>query len=284
MTFWGVVVHCLGVLGGVLVRVLGVLRSSGGDGELVSMHGADRLDGADQMKNLFTVLDTDTTAAMILNSNGAESIAVLQSDYTAGAEFGSDHQVTNSENGEIAGRISNAMSDGLMAAANDMTHDERFDVAKQYYEDGLHYEIGRSIIKAGLEFVPKPYAIPLKAGYEILNPIVKDQMIGQAPYTGDLTSDEAKAAIANAEPEVYGSKPQNWNSLANFIDGFDKNDPRLKEENLQDFLDEDGNVDHNAVHKDPTGFRSAADAALGALDDEWTNAYDRAADNPNWSQ
>lgn len=265
-------------LGPHLIGLAGGERAEGGT------WGTSGMDGQSEMSNMFAVLDTTEESATTINSWGANANQVLTSIYGATAEPGANGQFDDGGLGELSGRISNSMQDGLTLAANDLTHDERNDISNDYYKRSLQYDIARTATKEALGFVPggkfiKPLADVASVG-------LKGEIIGPAEYLGDHTSEQQEILERAQKPVLESTQETSTDTLVSLINSSPDLDALagepIENTSLAPYLNEDGVVDIDKID-DERKFRAAANAALGELDDQWRDNANGAIDNSDWS-
>lgn len=266
-------------LGPHLIGLAGGERAEGGT------WGTSGMDGLDDMTDMFAVLDTTEESATTINSWGANANHVLTSVYAASAEPGANGQINDGGLGELSGRISTSMADGLTLAANDLTHDERADEANAYYERSLNYDIARTATKEALGFIPGVGSY-IKPVADITGVALKGEIIGPADYLGDHTSERQEILERANKPLVESVQDDSTSTLVALINNTPDLEVLTKESvektDLAAYLNEDGTVDTSKIGEDDRQFRAAAFQALGELDDQWRNNINASVDNADW--
>ena len=261
---------------------------AGGGEENGATYGTGAMDSSKQMTNMFAVLDSSEGSATSINTWGSVANQGLQEQYAMNAEVLPNGQVDGGGIGEVSARITNSMQDGLTLAANDLTHDEREDIANEYYQKGLVYDTARTGIKEAVGFIPGVGSY-IKPFVDVTGVALKGEIIGPPEYLGDHEAEDA-VILENAQgPKVYAVQPRSTENLISFVNATPDlsalAQTDIENTNLARFLDDNGQVDLNTLQTDADlrEFRSAAEAVLGDLDDSWERDTDTATVEGDWN-
>lgn len=253
---------------------------AGGDASGIGIDGAQMLDGQDQMSSLFEVLNMQPDSATAINTHGADAVSYLQQQIGENAEFLPNGDAESMPESEHVGRISIGMEEGLQQAGSELNHDERREVAAEYYREGMHYDAAKGVVSNAAGLVPGGGAFA--AGADIFGTAAKDEALGAPPYTGELTSDEFEELRSEADARVEMAQPRNPHAYANLLSGYAEQHPELREGKLEPFFGEDGSVTVPDNSSDRSNFKHAAADALGRLDDENVKGFEHARDLRGW--
>lgn len=127
---------------------------AGGDASAIGIDGAQQLDGQQQMTDLITVLNMDPDSATSINTHRADAVSYSQQQVGENAEFLPNGDAKSTLESHQMGRITIGMNEGFQAAGTELGHDERRDVATKYYQEGMQYDAGKSVVSKAVGLVP----------------------------------------------------------------------------------------------------------------------------------
>lgn len=251
---------------------------AGGDASAIGIDGARQLDGQGQMSDLFTVLNMHPDSATSINTHGADVVSYLQQKVGENAEFLPDGRVKATLEAEEVGRISLGMKWGFHEAASELDRGMRREVATEYYLNGVQYDAGKSVVSKAVGM--NPGGGVLAAGRDVIRPYVKSAPVRENSYTGKLSGDEFEELMDAVEFTVETARPRSSASYENLLNGFVKKHPELRDGALAPYVGDDGTV--TVPSEDISNFVSAADDALGGVDDEFATGVELARHNKGW--
>lgn len=253
---------------------------AGGDASAIGIDGAQQLDGQQQMTDLITVLNMDPDSATSINTHGADAVSYLQQQVGENAEFLPNGDAKSTLEAHQMGRITIGMDEGLQAAGTELDHDKRREVATEYYQEGMQYDAGKSVVSKAVGLAPGGGA--LTAGGDIINPYIKNELVGQSPYTGELSSDEFEELQDSVEFTVETAQPRNAESYANLLNGYAEKYPEVRDGEMAPYFNDDGvaSVPDDTYKK--SEFLRDSEDALGRLDDEVAKGAEIADANRKW--
>lgn len=193
---------------------------------LFTTNGAARLDGADQMSNLFQVLDTDADAGRAFNTAAAQTISYAES------AFG--HDTSHSNLGAVVGRIEGAMYSGLEAQTTEDRDDNRYAATVDYANKGGLFDSGKAVVGS----------IPMGAAAKVLMdtaaPWVKLDAIGDPPDVSAIGADESFDLLK----KQLDSSTTTTDRYEQILRSYAAENPHiLNDPTLSRYFDGDGNVD-----------------------------------------
>lgn len=253
---------------------------AGGDATDIGIDGAQTLDGQDQMSRLFEVLNMHPDSATAINTHGADAVSYLQHEIGENAEFQSDGNVKAMDESRQVGRITIGMDEGLQAAGAELDHDMRRDVATEYYQEGMQYDASKSVVSKAVGLVPGGGV--LTTGGDIISPYIKNEIVGQSPYTGDLTSEEFEELQDSVEFTVETAQPRNSQAYANLLSGYAEQHPDIRNGELAEYFDGDGTVTVPGVGVKEDDFVDLASDAMNEVSAELALGVDKAGDDRTW--
>lgn len=253
---------------------------AGGDASDIGIDGAQTLDGQDQMSRLFEVLNMHPDSATAINTHGADAVSYLQHEIGENAEFQSDGNVKAMDESRQVGRISIGMEEGLEAAGTEMNHDERREVAADYYRKGVQFDAATTVVSGAAGLAPGGGAFA--AGADIFGTAAKDEALGAPPYTGELTSEEFDELRSEAEARVEMAQPRNSQAYANLLSGYAEQHPDIRNGELAEYFDGDGTVTVPGVGVKEDDFVDLASDAMNEVSAELALGVDKAGDDRTW--
>lgn len=193
---------------------------------LFTTNGAARLDGAEQMSNLFQVLDTDADAGRAFNTAAAQTISYAES------AFGQDTSQSNL--GAVVGRIEGAMYSGLEAQTTEDRDDNRYAATVDYANKGGLFDSGKAVVGS----------IPMGAAAKVLMdtaaPWIKLDAIGDPPDVSEIGADESFDLLK----KQLDSSTTTTDRYEEILRSYAAENPHvLVDPKLSRYFDGDGNVD-----------------------------------------
>lgn len=241
-------------------------------------HGVDKFDSPEQMRNLFTVMDTEKGAAETFNTHAVDSITMLQNEYIADSELRPDGRTTGDGLGaaEKAGRISYAMGDGLEAAVTELDADERTERADEYRTDGMKYQAGKSVLTTAIGFAPGGNVI--NGGIDAISPAIEPK---EQDPTGDA-GDHVEEALSD---RVYGARPGSDEVAINFANGLETDDPirdDIEEEIGDDAFNGNGDLRPDISEDELSELKDELMSGLGPIHSEYSERFQNSQNDKSW--
>jgi hypothetical protein len=211
---------------------------------LFTTNGAVKLDGAQQMANLFQVLDTDAEAGRAFNTAAVQTISYAEST------FGQDTSQSNL--GAIVGRIEGAMYVGLAEQTKDDTDDSRYAATVDYANKGGLFDSGKAIVGS------IPMASAVKVAIDVAAPWAKLDTIGYPPDLSKIGADESYALLKNQ----LDSSTTTTDRYVDILNSYAVDNPGIRSHpGLASYFGTDGMI--NLEGKDSLIFEQNATAVLG---------------------
>ena len=241
-------------------------------------YGVDKFDSPDQMKNLFTVMDTEKGAAETFNTHAVDSITMLQTEYIADSDLRPDGRTTGDGLGaaEKAGRISYAMGDGMEAAVTELDDDERTELADEYRTNGMKYQAGKSVLTTAVGFAPGGNVI--NGGIDAISPAIEPK---EQDPTGDA-GDQVEEALSD---RVYGARPGSDEVAINFANGLETDDPirdDISEEIGEDAFNGNGDLRGDLSEDEISELKDELMSGLGPIHSEYSERFQNSQNDRTW--
>lgn len=211
---------------------------------LFTTNGAARLDGAEQMSNLFQVLDTDADAGRAFNTAAAHTISYAES------AFGQDTGQSNL--GALAGRIETGMYSGLEAQTTEDRDDNRYAATVDYTTKGGLFDSGKAVVGS----------IPMGAAAKVLidtaTPWIKLDAIGDPPDVSEIGADESFGLLK----KQLDSSTTTTDRYVDILNSYAFDNPTIRSHpGLASYFGTDGTIDLKG--KDTLTFEQDAATVLG---------------------
>jgi len=240
--------------------------------------GSEEKTSAEQMKSLFTVMDTEKGVAETFNTHAVDSISMLQSEYSDLAEMPENGGVPKEalDAAQKAGRISHTMGDGLEAAVADLDDDERSELAEEYRNNGMKYQAGKSVLTTAIGFAPGGSVI--NGGIDAVSPAFEAQ-------EGEPTGDEGDRVERAIMERVYAGKPGSDQAYANFANGLDPDDPlrdAIEQKYGRDVFDENGDIKKDISNDRINDIGLELEDERGPIMTEYYRLFNNSENDPTW--
>ncbi|MCZ4551904.1 TPR repeat region-containing protein [Gordonia rubripertincta] len=228
---------------------------------------ATELDSVTDLSTLFKVLDSDPTAAGIINTAGAQWQNHLAYQYGLDPDSPSL--------GMAAGQLDQAMKEGMLAEMDVLTANRQWDNIVDYNEDSMKYDTIYGILSAVL---PEEISTPMS----VLNPAAKFDMI-------DIPNDPRELARNPLTIDDVQTDSMTDPTIRRYatLEAFALESPQFRDYFIYDekgtnhsFFRPDGRLDWEAIAENPSRFedtlaifnRAHPSLGLNQFEDEYAKA------------